>query len=82
MRNGIIGHALAEGVEMLLGQDGGGNQHGDLFAGQRGFERGADGDLGFAVADIAANEPVHRLGALPCPVLVATMARAWSGVSS
>ena len=31
---GIIGHALAERVEMLLGQDGGGDEHGDLFAGQ------------------------------------------------
>ena len=35
MRQGVFGHALAEGVEMLLGQDGGGDEHGDLLAGQR-----------------------------------------------
>ena len=69
---GIIGHALAEGVEMLLGQDGGGGEDGDLFAAQGGFEGGADGHFGFAVADVAADEPVHRAGALPCRALVAS----------
>ena len=56
----IIGHPLAEGVEMLLGQHRRGGQDGDLFAAQRGFEGGADGHFGFAVADVAADEPVHR----------------------
>ena len=58
----IIGHALAEGVEMLLGQDGGGGEDGDLFAGQGGFEGGANGHFGFAVAHVAADEAVHGAG--------------------
>ena len=56
----IIGHPLAKGVEMLLRQDGGGGEHGDLFAGQRGFEGGADGHFGLAVANVPADQPVHR----------------------
>jgi len=62
--DGIIGHALAEGVEVLLRQHGGGHQHGDLLAAHDRFERGADANFGFAEADIAADEPVHGLGAL------------------
>ena len=62
MRTGIIRHALAKSVEMLLRQNGRRHEDGDLFAAHHGFERRADGDLGFAKADIAANQPVHRLG--------------------
>ncbi len=61
--NRIIRHALAERVEMLLRQHGRRHQHGDLLAVHHRFERGADGDLGFAVADVAADQAVHRLGA-------------------
>ncbi len=46
---------------MLLGQDGGRHEHGDLFAAHDGLESGANGDLGLAEADIAADEAIHRL---------------------
>ncbi len=46
---------------MLLGQDRGRAKNGDLTARIDDFERGANGDFGLAVADIAADEPVHRL---------------------
>jgi len=56
----VIGHPLAEGVVMLLREDGGGNQNGDLPAREHHLEGGSDGALRLAEADIAANEPVHR----------------------
>ena len=56
--------ALAEVLEVLLGEDGGGRQEGHLLARDRGLEHGAHRDLGLAVADVAADEPVHRLVAL------------------
>lgn len=59
--HGVVGHPLAEGLPMLLGEDGGGDEDGDLFAAHDGFEGGANGDLGFAKADIAAEESVHGL---------------------
>ena len=62
MRTGIIRHALAENVEMLLREHGRRHEHGDLFAVHHGLERRADGDFGFAEADVAANQAVHRLG--------------------
>ena len=46
---------------VLLGQDGRRHEHGDLLAGVDGLERRADGDLGLAVADVAADQAVHRL---------------------
>ena len=49
---------------MLLGQNGGGHQHRHLLAVHDGFERGAQSDFGFAVTDVAADQAVHRLGAL------------------
>ena len=60
--HGIIGHALAESVEVLLGEDGGGHEHGDLLAAHDSFEGSANGDFGFAEADVAADEAVHGLG--------------------
>ena len=60
--DGVAGHALAEGVEMLLGEDGGRDEERDLAAALDGFEGGADGDLGFAETDVAADEAVHRPG--------------------
>ena len=56
--------ALAERLLVLLAQDRGGHQHGDLLAVHRGAEGRAHGHLGLAVADVAADEPVHRLRAL------------------
>ena len=64
--NGILGQALAEGAEVLLGQDGGRHQDGDLLAVVDRLERGADGQLGLAVADVAADEAVHRPGRAAC----------------
>ena len=53
-------HALAERVEVLRGQDRGRAKHGDLTPLRRDLERGANRDLGLAVADIAADQAVHR----------------------
>ncbi len=49
---------------MLLRQHGGRNQYGDLFAINHGFERGPQRHLGFAIADIPADQPIHRKVAL------------------
>jgi hypothetical protein len=57
--DGVIGHAFAEGVEVLLGEDGGGDKDSDLTAIDDGFEGCADGDFGFTEADVAADEAVH-----------------------
>ena len=45
---------------MLLDQQCGRHQDGDLLAVLHGLERGAHRDLGLAVADITADQPVHR----------------------
>ena len=45
---------------MLLRQHGGGHQDGHLLAVLHRFERGAQRDLGLAVADVAAHQPIHR----------------------
>gem|GEM_PF-2882498 len=54
--------AFLEAFEVLLREDGGRHQHGDLLAVHHRLERGADGDLGLAVADVAADQAIHRLG--------------------
>ena len=56
----IAGEAFAEGREVLLGEQRGGHQHRDLLAVLHGLERGPDGDLGLAEADVAADQAVHR----------------------
>ncbi len=60
--NGIIGHALAKSVEVLLREDGRRHEHGDLLTVHDGLEGGADADFSFTEADVAANEAVHRFG--------------------
>src|SRR5207237_10212095 len=60
----VIGHALAKGVEMLLGQDRGGHEHSGLSAIHDGLEGGANANFGFAEANVAADEAVHRFGPL------------------
>ena len=60
--DGIGGEAFGEGGVVLLGQDGGRHQDGDLHTVVDGFEGGAQGDLGFAVAHVAADKAVHGLG--------------------
>ena len=46
---------------MLLCQDCGRSEHGDLPAVHDRLERSADGDFGFAKADVTADQPIHRL---------------------
>ena len=45
---------------MLLGEDRRGRQDQHLLAVAGRLERGAQRDLGLAVADVAADQPVHR----------------------
>ena len=47
---------------MLLGQDGGGHQNGGLLAVQHAFHHRPEGHLRFAVAHVAAKQPVHGPG--------------------
>ena len=60
----MIAKAMAKGLQVLLRQNGRRRQHGDLLAAFDGEERRPHGDFGLAVADIAANQSVHRLLAL------------------
>ncbi len=59
-RDWVVGEALGEGAEVLLGEDRGGREHQHLLALCGGLERGAQRDLGLAVADVAADQAVHR----------------------
>src|SRR5581483_2940427 len=56
----IAGEALGERLEVLLGEQSRGHQHGNLLAVLHGLEGGADGYLGLAKAHVAADEAVHR----------------------
>ena len=56
------GEAVVEGLEMLLGQQRGGGEHGDLATGAGGHVGSAQGHLGLAEAHVAADQTVHRLG--------------------
>jgi hypothetical protein len=49
---------------MLLGQDGGGDEHGHLYAVHHRLEGGSQSDLGFPIADVAADQTIHRPGTL------------------
>ena len=51
--------AALEGLGVLLRQHRGGHQHGHLLAVEQRLESGAQGDLGLAVADVAAHQPFH-----------------------
>ena len=53
--------AVAEILVMLAGEQGGRDDHRDLQPGHGGDEGGAQRDLGLAEADVAADQPVHRL---------------------
>jgi hypothetical protein len=55
---------LAEVGVVLLGQDGGRHQDGDLFAVHDGLEGRPQRHLGLTVAHVATDQPVHRLGLL------------------
>ena len=56
------GESLTERLKVLLREHSRRDEHGDLMPRHHRLERRANGDLGFAVADIADNETVHRLG--------------------
>ena len=56
-----VGEAVAEGLEVLLGQQRGGHQHRHLLAVGDRDEGRAQRHLGLAEADVAAYQPVHRL---------------------
>ena len=62
----------AESFEVLLREHGRRREHGDLFAVHHRLERGANRDLGFAEADVAADQPIHRSADVPC--------RSWSSM--
>ena len=53
---------LGERLVMLLHEQRGGHEHGDLLAVLHGLERGAHGDFGFAEAHVAADQAIHRHG--------------------
>ena len=60
----VAGEPLAEGLRVLLRQQRGRDEHRDLRAVLHGLERGPDGHLGLAEADVAAHQPIHRRGVL------------------
>ncbi len=74
-------HPLAEGLEVLVREQRRRDENGHLLAVLHGLERGAHGDLGLAVADVAADDPVHRDG-FSMSALTSSIAASWSGVST
>ena len=56
------GEPVGERVAMLSGQQGRRHEHGDLLAVLDRLERRSDRDLGLTEADVAAQQPVHRMG--------------------
>ena len=54
------GHPLGERLQVLIGQQRRRHQHRHLLAVLHGLERRPHRDLGLAVADVAADHPVHR----------------------
>ena len=65
--DGEVRQPLAERLEVLDGEDGRRDEDGHLLAVLDRLERGADRDLGLAVPDVPADQPVHR----PRPLHVA-----------
>ena len=57
-------HPGGERLHVLVGQQGGGDEHGHLLAVLHRLERGPHRDLGLAVTHIATDDPVHRDGLL------------------
>ena len=53
-------HAVAEGHQVLLRENGGRHQHRHLLPRLHHLERGAHPHLGLAVADVAAHQSIHR----------------------
>src|SRR4051794_6979612 len=63
-RERVVLEPLCERAEVLLGEDRRRREDEHLLAVVRRLERSAERDLGLAVADVAADEAVHRLRAL------------------
>ena len=57
---GKLGHPRAKCPQVLFRQNGRRHEHGDLIARIDRLERGPHGDLGLAVAHVAAKQAVHR----------------------
>ena len=60
----VAGEALAEGLPVLVREQGGRGEDRHLLAVLHGLERGPQRDLGLAEPDVAADEAVHRDGRL------------------
>ncbi len=60
----VAGEAVGEGVAVLLGEQRRGHEHRDLLAVLDRLEGGPDRHLGLAEPDVAAQQAVHRVGAL------------------
>ena len=60
--DGVVGHPLAERAVVLGGQHGRRHQHRHLPARLSRLERRPHGQLGLAVANVAAQQAVHRAG--------------------
>ena len=58
---GEIGETVGKVLRVLLDQQRGRGEYGDLFTTHYRHKRGAQGDFGFAETDIAAHKAVHRL---------------------
>ncbi len=56
-----IGETVGKVLRVLLDQKRGRGEYGDLFAAHHRHKRGAQGNFGFAEADIAAHKAIHRL---------------------
>ena len=69
MRTGNAANRRAERFVVLKRQHGGRRQHGHLLGIRDGLERRAHGHFRLAVADVAAEQPVHRQRAIPCRAL-------------
>ena len=59
-----VGETVGEGIEVLFSEQRGRHQHRDLLAFVDRDKGGAQGHLGFAEADVAADEAIHRLALL------------------
>ena len=55
-----VGKAVGKILRVLLDQQRGGREHSHLFAAHYGDKGGAQGNFGFAEADIAAHQSIHR----------------------
>ena len=60
--DGKVGEAALERLVVLEAEDGCGREDCDLLAILNCLEGRTHGDLGFSVADVAAQETIHRLG--------------------